>query len=218
MRRTGFTLSEILIALSLLGVVAAFTIPKILSSTGDRQLRALATETLASLTQILEEGQYTKQLQITNFNQYFAQRLNAIKVCDTNSSTQGCWDTTVQGNGDLVPGPHEVNEAGFIMPNGVAIVGLNSSPNPSSNDFLDGTYSPNGFIIDLNGTQGPNAFGVDQFLMAMCYETAKCSYYKNGPIMQPGDILPPPASWCTINTCQPGVATSAAAWNSYLTQ
>jgi len=42
--KKGFTLAELLIALAILGVIATFTIPKILTSTGTAQYRAVAKE------------------------------------------------------------------------------------------------------------------------------------------------------------------------------
>jgi prepilin-type N-terminal cleavage/methylation domain-containing protein len=48
---TGFTLAEVLIALALLGVIAAFAIPKVLQSTRNVQDLAIAKEAIASVSQ-----------------------------------------------------------------------------------------------------------------------------------------------------------------------
>jgi prepilin-type N-terminal cleavage/methylation domain-containing protein len=45
----GFTLAELLIALAILGVIATFTIPKILESSGDAKYKAIAKETAATI-------------------------------------------------------------------------------------------------------------------------------------------------------------------------
>jgi prepilin-type N-terminal cleavage/methylation domain-containing protein len=47
----GFTLSELLIALAILGLIATFTIPKVLTSVGEKGNLNVAKEVLASITQ-----------------------------------------------------------------------------------------------------------------------------------------------------------------------
>jgi prepilin-type N-terminal cleavage/methylation domain-containing protein len=54
-RKQGFTLAELLIALAILGVIATFTIPKILSSTGTAQFKAVAKETAGTLATALQD-------------------------------------------------------------------------------------------------------------------------------------------------------------------
>jgi prepilin-type N-terminal cleavage/methylation domain-containing protein len=49
-RIAGFTLAELLIALVILGVIATFTIPKILSSQRDGRYNAAAKETIATIS------------------------------------------------------------------------------------------------------------------------------------------------------------------------
>jgi prepilin-type N-terminal cleavage/methylation domain-containing protein len=46
----GFTLSELLIALAILGLIATFTIPKVLTSVGEKGNLNVAKETLSSIT------------------------------------------------------------------------------------------------------------------------------------------------------------------------
>jgi prepilin-type N-terminal cleavage/methylation domain-containing protein len=48
--QAGFTLAELLIALAILGVIATFTIPKILTATGTSQLKAVAKESASILS------------------------------------------------------------------------------------------------------------------------------------------------------------------------
>ena len=52
--RSGFTLSELLIALGVLGLIASFTIPKVLQSVGNAQKKAIAKEAAAILSQAYE--------------------------------------------------------------------------------------------------------------------------------------------------------------------
>ena len=49
-REQGFTLAEVLIAVALLGVVAAFSIPKVMQVISDNQQNAIAKETMAMIS------------------------------------------------------------------------------------------------------------------------------------------------------------------------
>lgn len=55
MKNFGFTLAELLIALAILGVIATFTIPKILSSSNDSQLNAIAKEVAGTISNAYQE-------------------------------------------------------------------------------------------------------------------------------------------------------------------
>lgn len=48
--KVGFTLAELLIALAILGVIATFTIPKLLDSSDDSRCRAVAKEAIAMVS------------------------------------------------------------------------------------------------------------------------------------------------------------------------
>ncbi len=53
----GFTLAELLISLAILGVIATFTIPKILSSQQNSKFNAIAKETIASISAAYQQAQ-----------------------------------------------------------------------------------------------------------------------------------------------------------------
>lgn len=57
-RPAGFTLSELLVALALLGVIAAFTLPKVFQNMGERETKAKLTEAVG----VLEGTWYSVEL------------------------------------------------------------------------------------------------------------------------------------------------------------
>ena len=72
--RSGFTLAELLIALSILGVIAAFTIPKVLQSQQDERKRAITKEVMATLSQALQaarlDGTLTNTMTASSLTPY----------------------------------------------------------------------------------------------------------------------------------------------------
>lgn len=145
----GFTLAELLIALTILGVIATFTIPKILQGQQNAQRKSIVKETVASFSQIAYEGYLKGELDTSNYSDYFLTRLNAIKICPNDSEAEGCWDTGTQ--------PHIANHSdypGMVLANGAYITGV------SGYDFGNGVKC-SGQYIDWNGTAGPNIPGQD---------------------------------------------------------
>jgi len=148
LKTNGFTLSELLISLAILGVIAAFTIPKILSSQNDAQRKAVFKETYATITTIIYNGLQQGELPRTSPNMYdfVSQKINAVKLCDTHSFNQGCWPQS----SDCTWAAAELAEPGMVLPSGAVIAGLRNG--------LD--YE--GFLVDWNGPAEPNTCGNDQ--------------------------------------------------------
>ena len=91
MGKHGFTLSELLIALGILGVIATFTIPKILNSQANSQKTAVFKEAIATVVDINYSGSLQGEITCPNRRDYFLDRINAIQICNTDSEAQGCW-------------------------------------------------------------------------------------------------------------------------------
>lgn len=85
MSRRGFTLSELLIALAILGVIATFTIPKILSAQRKGAWVAVAKEAMATVSESYvrykQSNQATSATTPTDFTQY----MNYVRVISTGS-------------------------------------------------------------------------------------------------------------------------------------
>ena len=156
-RASGFTLAELLISLAILGVIATFTIPKVLYSQQDSQKKAVFKEVIASLYQVCEsgvsDGAFSATSTDTAQGTYFLNHLNFVKSCPSNSLTQGCWDAS---QGDL---PYDDIEAGGTFHSGANIAGLGDSGNTGRESAT----------IDWNGITGPNTEGQDQLRIEMCF-------------------------------------------------
>jgi prepilin-type N-terminal cleavage/methylation domain-containing protein len=133
----GFTLAELLISLAILGVIATFTLPKILGGTGSKQNIAIAKEDFATVASLTNDFSYSEG---SDFATYFWAHLNATKLCPTNGITEGC--RTVATNTNV---PDSSTWPTAIMTNGSTIHIYFYSP----------VYFA--FTIDSNGDAGPNA-------------------------------------------------------------
>lgn len=154
----GFTLAELLIALAILGVIATFSIPKILAAQDSQKKKALFRETVGAISGMVANGVTDGTLTKNTVNKtYLPSYLNAVKICDTNASTQGCWTNTGWVG--------EETEAGVVLHNGVVIAGLRSTT--AGSDYL---------LIDWNGSTGPNIEGDDRLFIGLCWDKNASDY------------------------------------------
>jgi prepilin-type N-terminal cleavage/methylation domain-containing protein len=160
----GFTLSEILIALAILAIILAVSIPTIAIKRQQDQRKAIFREGFVALYSILREGMITDEVQPGNVHTYFLSRANAVTTCYGPSSTTGCWDLAKQG-----PAPsNEHLTQGFVLANGMQVVGITACC-----DYGGGIYMSD-FIMDWNGAKPPNTIGDDWLWVRMCFGTIDC--------------------------------------------
>lgn len=81
----GFTLAELLIALAILGEIATFTIPKILSSQQSAQKKAVAKEAAAMIAGAYQQAQLNGTITTSTTMGNITQYMNYVSV-DTTSS------------------------------------------------------------------------------------------------------------------------------------
>ena len=176
----GFTLAELLISLAILGVIATFTIPKILTAQQNGRDAAVFKETVATLNAVLYQGIVEGALTPSTVASYYLSHVNAVKICNSNSSTQGCWNTAIQGVADN----GQINEPGLILHNGAVVVGLDNCCGNGGMGFQPGEAAGN-FVIDVNGLAGPNQLNQDQYLLYQCFGSVPCTTWMTG---SPGRI------------------------------
>jgi prepilin-type N-terminal cleavage/methylation domain-containing protein len=173
LKRAGFTLSELLVALLVLGVIATFTIGKITQSSTNASKMTVIKEAISSLNAITYQGMLLNPSLENVHYTYLSNHLNFIKTCPSNSNTQGCWPSPATC-------PH--NGPGFVLPNSAMI-------NGTGNDVTaDGDDS---FCLDWNGSEGPNTMGDDQLELR--------TYFQTSGLNKAGTVRPVPGHTVSIN-------------------
>ncbi len=162
-RLFGFTLAELLIALLILGEIATFTIPKILSAQQNGSKKAVIKETIATLNQILYLGVIQGEISDTNPDSYVLSKINAVKLCLNNVVADGC---------ATQPLPHPAFSAykGAVLHNGALIT-------VSNNGYMVGFEE---VLIDWNGSAGPNTIDNDQLVALIIFNNP--TYGKPGQV------------------------------------
>jgi prepilin-type N-terminal cleavage/methylation domain-containing protein len=155
-RANGFTLTELLVSLLILGEIATFTIPKILSSQHNGMKKAIFKEVIATLEQIKYQEIDIGGSTDTSAN-VFLDNLNAVKVFKTNAITEGCY-------------PYAGSEPGANLHNGAFVGSLGGW----SVGWNGAGCVVEGAVIDWNGETGPNTPGDDQLAIIINISNYTC--------------------------------------------
>lgn len=167
---SGFTLSEVLLVLSVIGIVAALTIPTLVQKVNDDQYSARLKKIYSTLSQSVGlmqsngDGIWDSANATTkdaNMRNAFTKYLNAIKT-DTASNIfyTGAYYNKYKGGAS---GSTFVSDTSptLVTSSGEA-VRFNSYTN--CNGTIYGGYANCGYItIDINAKNAPNMFGKDLF-------------------------------------------------------
>lgn len=161
-RRKGFTLAELLIALSILAVISTFAIPKILASQASTQKKAIIKETVAALSDITARASLIQDPGLTpsTFYTYFRDRLNVVRACPGSvngpANDEKCWTQPFN-----TPGTFAFQ--GFVLHNGATLASFNNCCD------LGGGQKGNTIAVDWNGPAPPNIYGEDQFELVLSW-------------------------------------------------
>jgi prepilin-type N-terminal cleavage/methylation domain-containing protein len=161
----AFSLAELTITLAILGTLAVSLLPMISNSqAGPRKYTATLKSTMATIENGLVStmGKYQD-----NIFKMFTTTLKAEKICLLNSATEGCWNTALQTNGNTYVAD-QASQSGFVLKNGVQIVGLNNSA-------AIGSEAEIFMLLDANGVEGPNQLNVDQLFLWLCTSAEDCN-------------------------------------------
>lgn len=191
-KKKAFTLTELLIALGIIGAIAAVSIPSLMSNINNRILASQLKNTVVGIQQIMDEQMtrnHTTSLLETDFknpNSLLTEaNFSVAKICPAGQARVGCWNITEDAT------PYKwLTGAGFRMNDSLTLK-LKSGTliayyRTNSNAF---TYEGvtdrviGAFDIDINGNEGPNIAGRDFFSF---YITDKGkivdNYYNSGNV------------------------------------
>ncbi len=171
--KKGFTLAEVLITIGIIGIVAAMTIPSLMTKMRNVRDSATLKEDFSILKQMMlsanDDGAMASIVTGNNmdemknwFNTYF---LPYIKVANVCYGTSGCFSEDVKtSNG---------SRWSTIKPCGFASIAftLNNGSYICMDDFADTRFGIQtngitiGILVDVNGDKKPNQFGKDIFAL-----------------------------------------------------
>lgn len=180
MKKSAFTLAEVLITLVILGIIAAITIPVILSNHSREEQKSRvkkAYSTLANaMTKVKAAGGDLEfdfvdanNENINNwYNKYLAPNLITMKVC---YDTAGCWhnDDNLLLNGTPVPWNRKGVGIGHNIITAILNDGTTINLDVHSQNRMVNYFGVNsntvGLVIffDINGGRKPNIIGKDVF-------------------------------------------------------
>jgi len=209
--RKGFTLAEILITLTVIGVVAALTIPTLLQNTNQAELKTAWKRNFAEINQATMQianesgGSLTNAFADSNamVNAY-ASHLNYITKCYSNDVYtplgSACWHADNSWY-HLSGRKNEENWGAKLVINNGSLLQFNAVF-PDCTWGISPKHDACGYgIIDVNGFKSPNMIGKDIF-----------SFY----ITKPGVILPLGAQGGHVdnldNICNLSINPSSKGW------
>ena len=176
--RFGFTLSEVLITLGIIGVVAAMTIPNLITNyqkhvTVTKLQKAISVLNQAYKMSFDEVGEpsLTESFAMGGqeyFNKYWAPYIKSSIYCTTYQqcgykSSQPFKDVTGKSIATAVVSVRE--RATFYTPDGFLYILFTSGGNENG-EVIEIHY----IIVDINGGEGPNRIGRDVFYLTRVNE------------------------------------------------
>lgn len=172
--KAGFTLAEVLITLGIIGVVAAMTIPNLMTAHKKRVIESKLKKAVSTINQAIklsesENGEletWDKTLPKEEFvKKYFSPYMKVMKICTNedrcgyNMKSPNIWSYLNGTPNGCYNSPFNNDRTPFISMDGILYV-FGFSP-------ISGVAADNDkiIIIDINGSEKPNKFGHDVFFL-----------------------------------------------------
>ena len=171
-KKKAFTLTELLIALGIIGAIAAVSIPSLMSNINNRILASQLKNNVIGIQQIIDEQltrNKTTSLLETDFrspNSLLTEaNFSVAKICPAGQAHVGCWNVTENAT------PYKWLSGGEVRMNDSLTLKLKSGALIAYYLTTAGDVTYEGvkdrvigaFDIDVNGNEGPNVIGRDFF-------------------------------------------------------
>ena len=173
--RKGFTLSELLMALTIVGVIAVLTVPVMMNNIHNKMFATQVKNMAATIEQLAQDqliAHRTRDLSDTDFgdpDKLLTDKHFAItKTCSSSSAAKDCWKTAATGKDKVTY--KTLNKSTYtsggmsgmavILKNGVI---LSFSKGNDAEQALHGGTIKGFFYVDINGNDKPNILGRDLF-------------------------------------------------------
>ena len=164
MQKRAFTLTELLIALGIIGTIAALCIPSLMTTINNKSLAIQLQNNVAAIQQAIANQKIiknTKDMSETAFANetdfYALFQSSKGETCSASSTTK-CWGDSYRVIGGGAPSYELVPEGNAIrLKNGATIA------YKTGNDDAYGNKQLCEIFIDVNGADEPNIVGRDLF-------------------------------------------------------
>jgi len=170
--KNGFTLSELLMALTIVGVIAVLTVPVMMNNIHNKMFATQVKNMAATIEQLAQDQlivHRTRDLSDTDFGDpdklLSDKHFSIAKSCTSNESLTKCWKTAATGN-DKIQYKYLSRQNLDISKNGRTVVLKNGVmlryTAPESSENVSGNIVCK-ILLDINGNDKPNIVGRDLF-------------------------------------------------------
>ena len=218
-RKRAFTLAEVLITIGVIGIVAALTVPTLVSKIQDQVYKTAYKAAFSDLNQAFKMLSYEgTELQkivfmkdengnpMPGFSSAYgenfkilARYFRATKTCFDGESGDICWKCKGGEQADITNADSEWR--GIRECAGVSYAFVDSK---GRNWIMYSNNEPT-FLVDTNGFNGPNRLGKDRFVFAMAASSAGGDYMSDAT---PDSVVPGrqmdymfKERWCPSGEC-----------------
>lgn len=205
--KKGFTLSELLMALTIVGIIAVLTVPVMMNNVQNRLFATQVKNFAADIEQFAQDQlivHKTRDLFDTDFAEPSKLLTNGhfsiAKICTENKSLTDCWKTEAVGKNKITY--KRLNGQSWAPDSGTTLILKNGLMFKYINQKLNNEPVIT-FVIDINGNDKPNIIGRDVFTFHI---TSKGHVVDIGQILNDGTTID-----SGIQKCKSG-ATKTGDW------